>query len=239
MPQGRTRGGNAPDARTPAAGPPQAPRRHKPPRTSQIGPPAQAGRQAPTSPAAGPPRHGQAATRKRRDNDTTDGDAQAPPRKEGITATPPQAARPGTADDTRTLTTAQHPDSPARGRTRRRNGETPPQGGGRHAKRPRKGRRPATARTHAQGPGRPVTAAKTSTLQGTPRKRRSFPTPGLPDAAKGRKRPRKRKGRKNHDSAGKDGPLSEQERLAQDESGALGAARDRFFEQLADKLPRY
>ena len=30
-------------------------------------------------------------------------------------ATPPQAARPGTADDTRTLTTAQHPDSPARG----------------------------------------------------------------------------------------------------------------------------
>lgn len=57
MPQGRTRGGNAPDARTTAAGPPQAPRRRKPPRTSQIGPPAQAGRQAPTSPAAGPPRH--------------------------------------------------------------------------------------------------------------------------------------------------------------------------------------
>ena len=33
------------DARTTAAWPPQAPRRRKPPRTSQIGPPAQAGRQ--------------------------------------------------------------------------------------------------------------------------------------------------------------------------------------------------
>lgn len=64
---------------------------------------------------------------------------------------------------------------------------------GRHAKRARKARRPATARTTTRGPGRPVTAAKTSTLQGTPRKRRSFPTPGLLDAGKGHEKGKEEK----------------------------------------------
>ena len=130
MPQGRTRGGNAPGARTTAAGPPQAPRRRKPPRTSQIGPPAQAGRQTPTSPAAGPPRHGQAATHTRRDDDrprrermrhaTPRRAAEAPARQ----TTDEQPPKGGDHDRPRTLKTAQHPDSPRGGRTRRRKGET-------------------------------------------------------------------------------------------------------------------
>ena len=234
MPQGRTRGGNAPDARTTAAGPPQAPRRRKPPRTSQIGPPAQAGRQAPTSPAAGPPRHEQAAAHTRRDDDrprrermrhatrhtphtprhgrrprraaATSGDDDRPRREDETRhaahaahaparqTTDEQPPKGGDHDRPRTLTTAQHPDTPRRGRTRRRNGET------RGDARPARETRPkgAAARNCPDLPagtrrGGDSAPKARSTLQGTPRKRRSFPTPGLPDAAKGRKRPRKRR----------------------------------------------